>query len=337
MKEKTKSRRRSNSLYAGIVLTTTILLCSCAGDLSEAELFERAETSYENGDLASSIIDLKNALKSNPQNSDARVMLGRIYLESGNSPSAEKELRRAIELGFPVDPILVPLAQALLEQGKLTTLLEEMTISNTMSGAQQAELHLLRGKAYSMEGEFFEASNEFEAAMTASSDSTAAWEGQALLAMSQQQWDEARTWIVKILEKQPTATLIWQLLGDLERIVGDEAQAEVAYTKAIDLPPAHIETLLKRALVRVALGNYADAEKDAKSAKKAAPKSAETNYVMGVVHFSLQQYAQAQADFEQSLRSKPDHAFAQFYLGASHFAQNQLNQADQNLRWFLRH
>ena len=60
---------------------------------------DKARDSFAKGDIKAAGIELKNALQKDPGNAEARLLLGELYLKLGNGLAAEKEFRRAQELG----------------------------------------------------------------------------------------------------------------------------------------------------------------------------------------------------------------------------------------------
>src|SRR3546814_20865342 len=73
--------------------------------LHAASFLERAQQLFEEGDLPAAGVELKNALQRDPNDAEARFLLGRIHLKLGDARSAEKELLRARALGLS-DPEL---------------------------------------------------------------------------------------------------------------------------------------------------------------------------------------------------------------------------------------
>ena len=85
----------------GAVLLSALILFGCdeSSTANVDDLLARAEQSIESGDLRAGSVDLKTILQKDPNNVDARLMLGRIYLDIGDADSAEKELKAAQGLG----------------------------------------------------------------------------------------------------------------------------------------------------------------------------------------------------------------------------------------------
>ncbi|MEE8538145.1 MAG: hypothetical protein V3S71_09060 [Acidobacteriota bacterium] len=95
------SGRRLGRAGYGLVVCLLVLLgvCDEVSGASSQAYFERAEAFRLEGNFRASTIELKNALQQDPQNASARLSLGMNYVELGDALAAEKELRRAHELG----------------------------------------------------------------------------------------------------------------------------------------------------------------------------------------------------------------------------------------------
>ena len=83
-----------------------------AADPDAVRYFEDAVSRFNSGDSKGALIQLRNALKRDPTQLPARVLIGRIHLDMGNPLEAEEALTTAEKLG--ADPVLtaLPLAQA---------------------------------------------------------------------------------------------------------------------------------------------------------------------------------------------------------------------------------
>ena len=99
--------RKLKSHVALLALTASVLLSACGRD-DPASLIGSARDYQAKGDHNAAIIQLKNVLQKQPENGEARLMLGRSALIVGDAPTAEKEFRKALEYGQP-QAIVVPL------------------------------------------------------------------------------------------------------------------------------------------------------------------------------------------------------------------------------------
>ena len=93
-----------------LVLSTLLIISGCSKNTSD-EYIALAETSIQQNDIPTAIIELKNAIGVNPQDPRSRFMLGNLYAESGRAVAAEKELTRASKLGYEPNEVLPVLAK----------------------------------------------------------------------------------------------------------------------------------------------------------------------------------------------------------------------------------
>ncbi|MFO1429715.1 MAG: XrtA/PEP-CTERM system TPR-repeat protein PrsT [Candidatus Competibacteraceae bacterium] len=322
----------SRGLTIAVLLGLVLLSNGCGKNLTDTEYVERAREFQEKGQLQSSVIELKNALQKNPANLEARSLLGKIYVEVGDGTSAEKELRSLLDRGTPIESIAVPLAKSLLLQGKFADVPALNVNTSQLNDTTKATLFVLRGKAYLAQRKVNEAAEQFQLALKAKPDSEDTLTGQALLSMQQQQWGEARRWNEKALAVAPNSAEAWSLQGYLEQQAGERNKAEEAYTKAIQNRFDHGQDLLKRALVRVELQNYAGAEKDVQTLQQISPSYPRSNYVQGRIYFEQKRFADAQRAFEEELKYNQNNTENLYYLALAHLAQDHQKQAAEYLK-----
>jgi cytochrome c-type biogenesis protein CcmH/NrfG len=98
--------------------TLLLVLGACDSGASVEEHIARANQFVAGSEYDSATIELKNALQLDNQSAEARWLLGKVYLDSGDVLSAEKELQRALRLGWSHDDVVPALAETLLAQGK---------------------------------------------------------------------------------------------------------------------------------------------------------------------------------------------------------------------------
>ncbi|MEE9359796.1 MAG: tetratricopeptide repeat protein, partial [Hyphomicrobium sp.] len=76
-----------------------------------------ARSHYDGGRLREASIELKNALREDPNNGPARYLLGRILLDQGDLAGADKELSRAHDL-VPSDDTALMLGETKMQRGE---------------------------------------------------------------------------------------------------------------------------------------------------------------------------------------------------------------------------
>ena len=129
--------------HLGILLTVVAASAATAG----VPRLDKANELFEQGKYRAAEIELKNLLRDDPGVVNGRLLLGRIYLKVGNGAAAEKELRRASDLGVESKLWRLDLAESLLLQGKFSDALEELDVAS-LPPADRARALALRGRAY---------------------------------------------------------------------------------------------------------------------------------------------------------------------------------------------
>jgi Tfp pilus assembly protein PilF len=94
--------------------------------MDSEDRLDRAEQAIDAGDYRAAIIDAKDVLLKEPENVRGRVLLGRASIRIYDAAAAEKEFRRALELGEDPASVAVDLGRALLVLGQFEQVLEEI-------------------------------------------------------------------------------------------------------------------------------------------------------------------------------------------------------------------
>ena len=199
-------------------------------EISDVEHVQRAKQYQASGDIKTSLIELKSALQQNAKNSEARLLLGELYILVGDGAAAEKELLRAQKLGINSLFVQKLLAESLLLQHRYNDVLSMLEQLDWMS---QPKLLVLRGQAQLGLGQPLEAESSFRQALGLKADMTSAllWLSRVLLASNDVQG--ANGALIKVFATDPDNAEAWVLKGRVasaeERL--DDAQAE--YRRAI--------------------------------------------------------------------------------------------------------
>ena len=317
-----------------VILSVTILLGGCGKSLTDVEYIAQAKEYQKTGDYHSSIISLKNALQQNADNMEARLLLGELYTEMDEGVSAEKELRRAIQLGADEASIAVPLAKALLLQNKWDALLAINADISQLENNDRAELHVLRGRAYLGKGQITEADSEFQAALAADDQSVAAWFGQALLAYEKQQREEATHWLKKVLNVEPVLAEAYALQGDIAFTQHDYQAAEQAYQRAVEAKPQQLFFRVALANAQINIGELDKAIANLNKVLKQYPKHPPSNYLAALVAYRNQNFENAKFRAERVLEMESAHLPARLLAGYAAYRLGQYNQANNHLQHF---
>lgn len=325
-----------------LVSLLTLSVTSCQESTKSEATLESAQSAYNAGQFETALIQLKNFLQVHPEDAKGRVLLGKLLLKLNNPVEAERNIRKAIELGASQNDVILALGQSLLKQRRFQPILEQVQFTGnlaTVSNEDNAELMALQGQAYLGLGNKENAGQYFQQALALVPNQPRAVLGNAGLAMLRGETDKAREEIKTLLKSQSTSYEAWLLLGDLERLASRLPDADEAYTQAIKTSTAgsfeQNLTYLYRALVRAFQDRFEDAKADLEHAKSAASgPNAYADYVAGLIEFKRKDYKSAQGSFESVLQLMPDYTLAQYFLGATHFLEGQPEQAREHLLKF---
>ncbi|MFZ1319789.1 MAG: tetratricopeptide repeat protein, partial [Candidatus Nitrotoga sp.] len=222
----------------GIVSVTILCMggmTACGKTQTSETLVAEAKQYQQKGDNKAAIIQLKNALQKTPEDAEVRYILGTIYNETADFPSAEKELRKALSLGMNPAKVSPDLGKSLLMQGKFQAVLDE--IKQVPGEKESAEISVSRGNAYLALGKGQEAKESFEQALKNTPDFPEALIGLARHSITEKNIDAATGFTEQAVTKNPQNTDVVLFKGDFLRAQGKIDLALAAYDQALKLQP----------------------------------------------------------------------------------------------------
>jgi cellulose synthase operon protein C len=141
------NRRRPGAALAAVF--ALIALGACSGKGPDA-LIASGRDYIARADYSAASIQFRNAVRAQPDNAEARLLLGKSLLMAGDPLGAESELRRALDLGHPRDEVLPLLAQAMLEGGKAEALVRDFGATPPAEVSALARFSASLGDAYAV-------------------------------------------------------------------------------------------------------------------------------------------------------------------------------------------
>jgi len=311
----TSLRLRNLRDHALIALLAGILLAGC-GKQGADELLRSARDYQAKGDHAAAIIQLKNVVQQQPQNSEARLLLGQSHLASGDAESAEKEFRRALEYGQPAARVAPLLAQALTDSGQAEKVVAEYGSMKLDDPAAEAALRVAVGQAQLRLRKRDQAAASFAAALAVDPTNAAARLGQARLLASAGQLDEAQQLVDKVVAEHPQLADAHLLQGELRGARGDRAGARAAMEQAVAVDPRHVAARFELIALLIAERQF-----DAATAQVAAARAARGNdlrlvYFEALIASEQKDWAKARELAHDLLKRAPEHVPTLVLAGA---------------------
>lgn len=324
----------STHLPALAVILHLLLISACGLGMDNTERLERALGAFQSADYRAASIDAKTILQQEPDNVQARLLLGRASLALNDGAAAESELRRAIGLGTPVADVAIELGEALLLQGKYESLLEDLQPDEVADSNDRTRILLLRGNAHMGLGLFGTARTVFSEALDAEPANTDAQLGIASSYSAQEDYAAASESIARIFDRQPDHIPAWLLSASIELNSQNPDSAAASYTKAIELAEAADDQPNRLAAVS-GLIEAQLARRDIPAAKQALgllrdtnPDSLETQFLEARIAYIDGDYDAAHTAVQDLLRDAPNYLPARLLIGAVQLSRGNLAQAD---------
>ena len=326
------SRRFAESIRR-LFLPALLLLVALGAceDPSADEFIRRAEAYRQEGNVAASIIELKNALQKEPRNARARFLLGRSYLAVRNFAGAEKELLRARDYGFEPGRLAAPLAEVWLTGRQYEKVLDELRVRDSASPAENAAVALARARAHRGLGQLDESEAEFQSALTHDPESVAALVGLARIAMQRGDALLVESTVARAFELVPEDLGVLALKGDHDFMRGDYASAEAHYQTIVKVRPHNIPVRLALARAQISLGKSEQAAAHLDAVLGLAKRHPDANYLRASLALEAGDYAAAGLYSEQVLLTHLDHTPSLLIAGIASYVLGQLEQAERYL------
>lgn len=303
---------------------TLLVLAACSSESAD-DYLASAHVAIENSNYASATIELKNVLRLNPESAEARWLLGKIYFDTGDLPSAEKELKRALSMGWPAEQIQPMLAETMLSLGEFEKVRNIRT--GTLPPAAKASLLAAQSQAALSQGETWEAEQLIEEALAHDPNSIGSLMASARLLVVQEDIDGANAILDRVLELDDQSGPAWSLRGDLLLRDVDYEGALAAYSKAVTLQRFTFGDLYKRAMLQLQMGDYPAARRGARAMLGKSRKHPAANYIQGLLHFQAGNYKAAITSLTVAEPAHSEYPLALFFLANANLQEGRLELA----------
>ena len=287
-------------------LVASMLAVSACGDGGAPKYLESAKAFLAKGDPAAAVVELRNAVREDPDLPEIRYLMGLALLRSNDPVGAAVELQKAMTLNFDRNLVVPELAEALYQTGAYEKTLTTLDSGAVSPAAAQATVEAIRGDALVATGQIDAATKAYEAALRIEAKNERAKLGQATLAMAGGDLDKAEAILTETFGAEPKSSQAWHLKAVLADRRGQSDTAIAGYEKAIALKADNLAAYVALIPHLVTHNRLKDAETQLASMGKAAPTSSSTAYADAVVSYAKGDTTRARGAIQTVLKNSPD-------------------------------
>ncbi len=313
-------------------LFAVLLVTGCSQQTDVAALAKKAAAFEREGKLPAAMIELKNILQGAPNDPQARIGMGRIYLQLGDSKAAIEDLDKALSVA-PDDREAIALRfRADLLNQKFKEVLASLQSDSAQATKLGPELHsLLLGHALLGLGRLDEASDQASKAL---GENPSNLEAQLLLAKvdaTAGRLDEAQAKLTELLKRAPDNADVLMQQGELQLLRKQSKEALETFEKLAKTAAYRVQTQLGLANARLLANDAKGAEAAAKQAGKLVPTSSAASYL-----YAYSIYRQGRADealtiLYNLIKVYPGHPQCHLLTAEILLSKNQVHQAEDVL------
>ena len=316
-------------------LIFAVLLTGCSKTQTPESSLASAKEYIAKNDRNAAVVQLRNALQKNPNLGEARFLLGKSLLETGDLDAAEKELRKADDLLYPKDEVYPVLARLILSRGEFGKVLADFGFVSLKTPQARADLLTTMGGASLALGDPTVANIRFENALVLVPDYPPALIGRARVKAASADLPGALIIAETAVAKAPTFSEGWLLKGDILRAQDRFDDALIAYRKAIETDPNNLVAHFTAVALLSERGKTGDADEQLAALQKIAPRSTQTRYLQALLAYRKQNYVAARDAIMQYLKFVPDKPAGLLLSARVNYALQAYPEASVDLRKVL--
>jgi len=318
-----------------LLVSGLVLLAACSGE-SPDTLLASAKKHIDNKDSKAAVIQLKNALQKDPSLPEARFLLGKLQLESGDVVGANVELQKAQERGYDADKLAPTLAKAMLAAGEVDKLIKQFADRTLPQAKAQSELRLTLASAYLSRGRLDEGRAALAEALRSDPANISAQLLQVRMLASTKDLPAAKDYLAQVIKTAPTNSEAWQIKGDLLLAERDPEAALAAYREALQRDKANLAA--HGAVIGILLGrkDAAGAQVQLDAMRSVAPNSPLTRFNIALLALEKGDTKAVLDETQQLLKRSPNDLRVLQLAGAAELRRGAFVQAQANFNKALK-
>lgn len=322
---------------ATLCLSIALALIACSEKSSDESHLENAKSYLINKQINESIIELKNAIRADGKNAEARFLLGKIYLSLGDGLAAVKELERAHQFKYFANKVLPLLARAYILTDSDTDVLALSDEAESLANEEKSQYLAYKTLAALRSEQTEEAKESAAVAQSIANRSLYSMLALAYLQLAENNYDEVKTLISRIFAIDAQQVDAVMLQGQVSMVSKDYEQAAISFKKYLNLQPRSgiVQLLLADALLKS--GQDEEAEKYADAILVRIDSQPFAHYIKAMVAFNSKAFDKANEHAERALSANFNQANLRLVAGASAFYLKNWQQSHHHLTMVVKY
>jgi putative PEP-CTERM system TPR-repeat lipoprotein len=311
-----------------VIVTLALVGCS---EPTPDDYIAEAQVKITQDQTPAAIILLKNAIQADPNNPEARYLLGKVYADQGTVTAAEKELLKALELGYDNNLIAPILANVYSLQFKHQEIIDLTSRAKNLDPDVETSLLLYQALAYFQINKPTKAKQSVNLANEISADSIYSKLGRAYVSFSEKQVDDSIEKVDELLEQTsdfPEAILLKAQLATINQDYSEAVKNFEAYDKLL---PNLLQSKLFLANAYIKNRQFEESEEIIDKLLKRNKSQPFINQLKGFVRYEAKDFEGAKLYTEISIQNGMDNTANRVIAGISSFHAENYEQAYQHL------
>lgn len=316
---------------ASVCLSILLALSACSEKETAESYLIKAQHYIQENKISAAVIELKNSIRADVDNAEARFLLGKIYLNQGNGADAVKELERARKSKY-FNKHLIPL----LARAYLLTESDDEVIALSDDANSLKEEALSQYLAYktlaALRSEQVElAQVSAKQAMSSNPDEFYSKLAETYIVFSEKNFEQASFLVKSLLTMSAENPEALMLQGQIATAMKDYGQAAKSFQRYLSAQPKSgiVQLLLADSFLKSEQFEKAEQYADTILAQISTQPFA--HYIKAMVRFQSKDYEKASEHAEAALSANFNQFNLKLVAGASAFYLKNWEQTNHHL------
>jgi putative PEP-CTERM system TPR-repeat lipoprotein len=309
-----------------LIVFLIIGLTGCNKDLSAQQLFENGMMFLESGNTNGAILAFKEAITKDMNYYEARYQLSRAYISQEKYSSARSELEKVLRLNPSFHDVHISIAKIFISSGKTDDAIKEIDVYWSKSSDENPEAYEIGALAYANKRDYAKAEDLLNKAIEKSPKRVSAKIILANVHRVNGETSEAEKIIEEVLKLDSGNKKALYFQASLKMEQNKAEDAFHIYEKIAQIDPKDVTARYQLGLHYLRINQIEKAKKIAAELSKSFVRRPEGYYLMGIVNYHERKIDDAIISLQNSVKKGPNPG-AFYYLGLCHIQKRNFEQA----------